>query len=188
MARAMPPHCAVTDNPFTLMTLIAAPAVLTNACGLFALNTANRYGRAFDRTREVGRELESTREDDDLRSFRLCLLQRLIMRARLLLHAQTAFYVATGLFVLSALVALLGASLGVAHPELTHVFALLGFGIGALGTAGLIQGCLYTVQETRLAMAGLREEETLILARHGGRPSRDDQRRRRATTRTELEA
>jgi hypothetical protein len=161
----MPLFWPVTENPFLLMTLIAAPAVLTNACSVLALNTAGRYGRAFDRTRELGRELDSAPEDDKLVSFRLRLIGRNIARATLLLRAQTTFYAATGLFVLAALVALLGASLN-AHPELLHIFGVFVFAIGTLATACLIQGCLYTVRETRLAMMGLREEQTLIQEKH----------------------
>jgi hypothetical protein len=157
----------VIDNPFTLLTLIVAPAVLTNACGLLSLNTANRYGRAFDRTRELTREIESAPQDDNLLSFRMTLLRRLVVRAMLLLRAHTAFYAALGLYVLTALVALLGASMGV-HPALLRVFAVLVFGIGTLATVCLILGCLYTVQETRLAMVGLREEQTLMEARCQG--------------------
>jgi hypothetical protein len=39
---------------------------------------------------------------------------------------------------------------------------VLVFGILTLATACLVLGCLYTVQETRLAMVGLREEQTLM--------------------------
>jgi len=154
------------DSPFTLLTLIAAPAVLTNASCLLVLNTANRYGRAFDRTKEIGLELERSPQQDDLLAFRLSVLQRLFRRAMLLLRAQTAFYVATGLFVLSALVALLGAALSLDHPDLVRVFAVLGLAIGALATLCLVQGCIFTVQETRLAMSSLREEGALLLERH----------------------
>jgi hypothetical protein len=132
---------------------------------VLAANTAGRYGRAFDRTRQLWREMEGAPEEDKLLSFRLALMQRLLVRATLLLRAHTAFYGATGLFVLAALVALLGASLSV-HPELLHVFGVLVFAIGTLATACLIQGCLYTVRETRLALIGLREEQTLMQARH----------------------
>ncbi len=154
------------DNPFTLLTLIAAPAVLTNASSVLALTTANRYGRAFDRTREVGKELEGTPPQDEMLSFRLKLLERLITRAGLLLRAQTAFYAAIGLFVLSAIVSLLGAALNLGHPDVLRALALLGFAIGALATVCLVHGCVLTVRETRLAMANLREEETLLRARH----------------------
>jgi hypothetical protein len=80
------------DNPFTLLAFIGGPAILTNASCLLALNTANRYGRAFDRAKEVGRELEHAPCGEGLAPFRLRLLSHLIARAALLLRAQTAFY------------------------------------------------------------------------------------------------
>jgi hypothetical protein len=159
------------NNPFTVLTFIVAPAVLTNASSILALTTANRYGRAFDRTREVGRELDQAPPQQSLVPFRLRLLERLMTRAALLLRAQTAFYVALGLFVLSALASLLGAAMGMDHPEVFRPFAGLAFAVGAVGTVCLIQGCLYTVRETRLAMANLRDEETLLRARHGQPPA-----------------
>src|SRR5262244_1821468 len=41
----------VTDNPFAVLTLIAAPAVFTNASSVLALGTGNRLARVVDRTR-----------------------------------------------------------------------------------------------------------------------------------------
>jgi hypothetical protein len=131
---------------------------------VLAANTAGRYGRAFDRARELGREMERAPEEGKLLSFRLALVQRLMVRATLLLRAHTVFYGATGLFVLAALVALLGAALS-ADRELLHVFGVLVFAIGTLATACLIQGCLYMVRETRLALIGLQEEQTLMQER-----------------------
>jgi hypothetical protein len=153
------------ENPFTLLTLIAAPAVLTNASCLLALNTANRYGRAFDRTKEVGRDLEHA-PDDGLLAFRVELLHLLIARATLLLRAQTAFYLAIGLYVLSAVGALVGAALGIEHPALLGALAATSFALGALATVCVVVGCMFTVLETRLAMEGLRQEENLLVARH----------------------
>ena len=39
----------LSDNPFTSLSLIAAPAVLTNASSVLALGTSNRFARAIDR-------------------------------------------------------------------------------------------------------------------------------------------
>jgi hypothetical protein len=158
------------DNPFTLLTFIAGPALLTNASSVLALNTANRYGRAFDRTKEVGRELEGTPPEASLFEVRVQLLDRLVLRTALLLRAQTAFYVAVGLFVLSALLSLTGAALGIDHPRLLDSFAVGGFALGVLATVSLGCGCYFTVRETRLAMSNLREEETLLLTSVPGHP------------------
>jgi hypothetical protein len=154
----------VESNPFTLLTFISAPALLTNACSVLALNTASRYGRAFDRSKAAGRELEDTPPESDVFAVRLRLLDRLVLRAELLLRAQTAFYVAVGLFALSALVSLTGAALGVGHHNVLEVTAVGGFALGVLATVALVRGCFLTVRETRLAMVNLGEERTLLFA------------------------
>ena len=41
-----------SSNPFAILTLIAAPAVLTNAASLLALGTSNRFARNIDRSRQ----------------------------------------------------------------------------------------------------------------------------------------
>jgi len=39
----------LSDNPFASLSLIAAPAVLTNASSVLALGTSNRFARAIER-------------------------------------------------------------------------------------------------------------------------------------------
>jgi hypothetical protein len=50
---------SIGDGPFTALTLVAAPAVLTNACSVLALGTGNRFARAVDRQRQLSTLLES---------------------------------------------------------------------------------------------------------------------------------
>jgi hypothetical protein len=154
------------DNPFVLLTFIAAPAILTNASSVLALNTANRYGRAFDRAEQVGKALRQSTPGDSLSSFRLELLERLIRRSRLLLRAQSGFYWAIGLFVLSALVSILGAAVGLQFPHLLRSFVVVGFAAGVLATGALLYGCSLIVRETTMAMTNLREERLLLVLRH----------------------
>jgi len=156
---------AMPENAFTLLTLIAGPAVLTNACSVLALNTANRYGRAFDRVREVGRELAQAPPDDPADGSRMRLLERLIVRATLLLRAQTAFFAAIGLFVLSAVVSLVGAALSQEVRAWAPLVLVLVLVVGLLATGCVIQGCALTVRETRLALVNLHEERTLLANR-----------------------
>ena len=47
----------LTDNPFIVLTVIAAPAVLTNASAVMSLTTSNRIARAVDRGRALVAEL-----------------------------------------------------------------------------------------------------------------------------------
>ena len=43
----------LAQNPFALLSLIAAPAVLTNAASVLALSTSNRFLRASERMRAL---------------------------------------------------------------------------------------------------------------------------------------
>src|SRR5258708_36629341 len=49
----------ITENPFAVLTLIAAPAVFTNASSVLSLGTGNRLARGVDRTRQLARELHA---------------------------------------------------------------------------------------------------------------------------------
>src|SRR5215831_4272353 len=123
----MAPH---TGNLFALLTLIVAPAVLTNASSVLALNTANRFGRVVDRSRQLVDEFERASPDSELNAIRVRQMSRLRRRAGMLLRAQTCFYAALGLFVATALVSVLGASLAQGHPA----------GYEAAGVSGLLVG------------------------------------------------
>jgi hypothetical protein len=45
-------------NPFSVLSWIVAPALLTNASALLILSTANRLARAVDRAQELSSKLE----------------------------------------------------------------------------------------------------------------------------------
>ena len=108
----------LTDNPFTSLSLIAAPAVLTNASSVLALGTSNRFARAIDRARALSTLLEKEEVDaDPMTIMRMHQLNRLERRALLLLHALRAFYLALGSFAASALISLIGASVAFLHSS-----------------------------------------------------------------------
>lgn len=48
-------------NPFAALSLIVAPAILTNACSVLIMSTSNRFARTVDRARELARELEGSK-------------------------------------------------------------------------------------------------------------------------------
>jgi hypothetical protein len=155
----------LTSNLFTLLTLIVAPAVLTNASSVLGLNTANRFGRVVDRSRQLVDEMERWRNDGELNAIRLRQMGRLRLRAGYLLRAQTCFYLALGLFVVGALVSVVGAALTEAHPLSYHVAAIGGLAVGSTAACSLFYGCALLVRETRLALQSLSEETALLEAR-----------------------
>ncbi len=157
---------SLSSNLFALLTLIVAPAVLTNASSVLGLNTANRFGRIVDRSRELVDEMERARGDAELNAIRLRQVGRLRRRAGFLLRAQTCFYAALGLFVMTALVSVLGAALGSSgHPFAYHLAAFAGFIIGATAGGSLCYGCALLIRETRMALLSLSEETALLEAR-----------------------
>ncbi len=157
----------LSDNPFTSLSLIAAPAVLTNASSVLALGTSNRFARAIDRARALSTLLEKEEVDaDPMTIMRIHQLNRLERRALLLLHALRAFYLALGSFAASALISLIGASV---LSSIHHIVFRITLGIaavtGSVGVGGIVFGCILLVEETRLAVINVGEEAKLVRER-----------------------
>lgn len=149
------------ENPFTVLTLIAAPAVFTNASSVLALGTSNRLARVMDRARYLARELQSG-VHDEAADLWVSHLGRLEKRGSLLVRAMSFFYGAIGAFAAASLVSILGAVLGTSANRLSFdAIAGTGFVVGTIGFIGLALGCSLLVRETRLALQSLSEEAEL---------------------------
>ena len=155
-------------NPFTVLTFIAAPAVLTNASSVLALGTSNRFARAIDRARALSQQLESKQgESDPLTPMRIKQLNRTEKRAILLLHALRTFYTSLGSFAAAALVSLVGATLVAStHHIVFQIATWLALACGVVGVTGLVIGCSLLVHETRLAVLNVSEEAALLRERY----------------------
>jgi len=102
---------ATGDNPYTVLTLIAAPAVFTNAASVLTLGTGNRLARVVDRTRSISQELQKGELNTESLKLWRSHLDRLERRGGLLLRAMRSFYGSIGAFAAASLVSVLGASL-----------------------------------------------------------------------------
>lgn len=158
----------ISSNPFTVLTLIAAPAVLTNASSVLALGTSNRFARAIDRARALSAQLEKEAvSGDPMTLLRVHQLNRTERRSLMLLHALRAFYLALGSFAAAALVSLIGASVAASeHALLYRGTLLLALATGAVGVGGLVIGCSLLVGETQLAVKNVHEEAKLVRERY----------------------
>jgi len=157
---------AITETPFAVLTLIAAPAVFTNASSVLTLGTGNRLARVVDRTRVIAREMEANPAAAESAHLWVRHLDRLERRGALLLRAMRSFYAAIGAFAAASLVALLGASLAASNYHLPlQAVAWLSFFAGAVGFVGLVVGCVVLVSETRLALQSMTEEAQLAKSR-----------------------
>ena len=153
---------ALTSNPFAALTTVVAPAVLTNACSVLCLGTANRIARVVDRSREIAADVEKMPHERRLQSeAQLAGLRR---RAKLLFFSLRLLYASLGAFATAALVSVVGAasaSFGVEWAA-TAAAALALFS-GAAGVGGTVTGCTLMVEEVRLALKQIAEEADAAL-------------------------
>jgi hypothetical protein len=154
----------LTENPFAVLTFIAAPALLTNASCLLALSTINRLVRTRDSMHELLQESENTARPQ--RPNFIAHVNRVERQAVVLLFALRCIYVGLGAFVAATLVTLLGAVAGQLGSELAmRVVIGIGLLLGIAGVAGLVGGCVNLFHATQLSLINIREEATAIRAR-----------------------
>jgi hypothetical protein len=142
-------------NPFAALSLIVAPAILTNASSVLAMSTSNRLARAVDRARDLVRQVE-TDGNTPARVSHLLDLRITEDRALLLLRVLRSFYVGLAAFATATLVSLIGAVVVSSGGGLLGtIFETLAIVAGIVGVGGLSFGALLLVRETRLAVANL---------------------------------
>jgi hypothetical protein len=146
----------VIADPFSILTVVVAPAVLTNASSVLALGTNNRLARVADRSHAVTAELTNLDPGSPRHKLLLSELPTLQTRAQLLLQALRCFYLGLGLFATSALISIAG-SVAVYYGRVL-VFQLA-VGIcclcGASAVIALVCGCIAMIRETQLAVKTL---------------------------------
>jgi hypothetical protein len=156
-----------TTNPFAVMSLIVAPAILTNACSVLVMSTSNRLARAVDRARELARLLEADVERPLAEEARtLDDLTAAERRALLLLRALQSFYAALSGFAAAALLSLIGAVLApVKLASVVQMLELVTVVAGFLAVGCLIHGSFVLLRETRLAVQVLQSRADAIRSR-----------------------
>src|SRR4051812_40278523 len=136
------------SNPFAALSLIVAPAILTNASSVLAMSTSNRLARAVDRARDLTRQLEAVEAEggpsagDPAREFerRLEEMTKTKHRAVMLLHVLQSFYIALGGFSSATLASLLGAVLTRFGPDALVVFLeIVAVVAGIVGVGALVR-------------------------------------------------
>jgi hypothetical protein len=152
-------YTSIAADPFSILTVVVAPAVLTNASSVLALGTNNRLARVADRTHVLTAQLaklEPGARDHEVSAAELVALQT---RAQLLLRALRCFYLGLGLFASSALISIAG-SIVVYYgwPSAFVIAAGIGVVCGASAVIALVCGCFQMIRETQLAVKGLTNE------------------------------
>jgi hypothetical protein len=159
------------NNPFTILTAVAAPAILTNACSVLALGTSNRIARVVDRSRVIMKaQAEADAKEPHYNAYAR-QINMLRVRGGLLLRALRLFYAALGMFATTALTAIVGSAMVAFDLNLAfHAAAVFGFIVGALAVIGVVGGCAMMVRETRLAVQSVAEEHELHIVSNAPTP------------------
>ena len=147
---------ALTENPFAVLSFIAAPAIMTNASSVLVLSTSNRLARVVERTRQVVARLETSGPSGAKTGMDLTRLER---RGNLLRRSLTAFYLSLGSFAFASLISIFGA--GAATLDLRSVvqgLLCVALVAGSIAVGSLVYGCTLLVHETRIALTNLSEE------------------------------
>ena len=148
------------NNPFIFLTFIVAPAILTNASALMVMSTSNRFARAIDRGRELSRQLEEARREEEKTLFDRLKNELLITekRAVFLLSSMRAFYFSLGGFAFAAFISLVGAGLvSINSDTLDWVLALVAMIAVFMAVGGLVTGSIILFYETRITVGILQD-------------------------------
>jgi hypothetical protein len=159
----MDPHL----NPFSVLSWIIAPALLTNASTLLVLSIGNRLARAVDRGRELFKQLEDTADLTSPEAIRrLGEFTATDQRSLKLLAALRGVYVASGSFGSATLISLFGALIvptgAVAIVRVLEVCAVVA---GLVALSALIYASVVLIRETRIVVQVLQEQAAIVRAR-----------------------
>src|SRR5512133_3402470 len=156
-------------NPFAVLSLIGAPAVLTNACALLTMSTSNRLARAVDRARALAKQLEETPDISTPEAARrLGELSASERRGVMRVNALRSFYLALAGFAAATLVSLLGAVFVAQRVEsMVRIVEIVALAAGVAAVAALIHGAWQLVLETRIALGVVRRRAAAVRARVG---------------------
>lgn len=158
------------NNPFASLTLIAAPAILTNASTLLILSTSNRLARAVDRARVLADKLERLEATgEEAEEMMLKELHSAEDRTLILAKALRSIYFTVGAFASAAFISLIGAVSSGIQGIWLQAIEFTAVAVGASAVGGLVYASALLVKETKIAVAVLHEEATYIKAKVKGR-------------------
>jgi hypothetical protein len=160
------------QSPLAALTLIAAPAILTNATSTLANNTLDRMFRTRDRMNELFAKSEATDVSTAGAVLPLEQVNRAEKQAVFLLRALHSIYLALGIFAAVTLTTLLAEGLApFLGASWFRARAGCGLVLGIAGVGGLDFGSVLLFRANRMSLDNIRAEAELIRKRHSSRAS-----------------
>jgi hypothetical protein len=148
-----------TAGPFAALSLIVAPAILTNACTVLLMSTSNRLARAVDLSRELADKIDAAGPEDvgSTTERRIADMEGASERSILLLQALRAIYAALAGYASATFIALIATLFAHQLPRsVSQALELCASGAAAVGVGGIIWAAAVLLAETRIAARALR--------------------------------
>jgi hypothetical protein len=158
----------LSQNPFAILSLIAAPAVLTNAASVLALSTSNRFLRASERMRALATRVDAESKSPEIAQLLVRQVDRVERQATHLLVGLRAAYFALGSFAGASIISILGAVCATWRIAIAfEIFGGIALVAGICGAGSMVWACYNLLRATRLAMLNISEEAQLFRRRQG---------------------
>ncbi|MCB0371042.1 MAG: DUF2721 domain-containing protein [Bdellovibrionales bacterium] len=148
-----PSLLSVAQNPFAVITIIAAPAILTNASSIIGLTTGGRLLKCLDTISQLEKKVTEEELSEIEYSIKVEQLKLAYKQSKHFLRALRSSYISLGSFAFSCFLALVGSvilffvSLNNAEP-----FAIITLLSGGAGVLGLVWSSVELFLASRLTV------------------------------------
>jgi hypothetical protein len=143
----------LTQNPFAVITIIAAPAILTNAASILTLSTSTRLMRCLDRINHITERLDRGHLSPEMKATYLKHIDLSHRQSEQFLNALRASYATLACFAIASLGALIGAATTTLFDEpVIETIGILSIFVGGLGVIGLLLASVNLIKASRITM------------------------------------
>ena len=144
---------SMTQNPFAIITIIGAPAILTNASSILGLSTSSRLMKCLETIGGLEKKLENPQLDATIKSIHIEQSRLAHKQSRNFLRALRASYTSLAAFAFSCFVALTGSILILFGVQaIAQLFAVLSLASGSLGVLGLVWSSVELIVASRITL------------------------------------
>ncbi len=159
---------ALAQNPFAIITIIAAPAILTNASSILTLSTSTRLMRCLDRISNLTEKIDRGGLAEEMRTRYFKQIEMSHRQSRQFLRALRAIYTTLASFAFASFIALLGAATARVFPApLIETFGVLSLIAGGSGAVGFIWASIELIKASRITVAIMQTDMELLKKHHG---------------------
>jgi hypothetical protein len=157
----------VVQNPFAVITIIAAPAILTNASSILTLSTSTRLMRCLDRINTLTGHLDRNEISKELRMVYLEQAELSHKQARQFLGALRWIYISLAAFAIASFLALMGASTVTLLPEkVLEILGALSLIAGGVGALGFLWSSINLIIASRITVQVLQADNEILKRHH----------------------